>query len=244
MRALGADNFSIQPICSCSDKSTLDKMECLFIEEYHSVVPFGYNLMKGGGGVGGHHPNTLAILSEKARKENLSPERIEKMSKAKLGKKQPKEVVDKRIKTGWKHKESTTDKISKSHLGLVASEETRKKQSESAKKRVRTPGCTKSAVASNIGRPCSEEKKRKISEANTGKKRTQEQKDKIAASLPTRRPVIDNEGRVFLSIKEAAAHLGVLPSSISAAVRGKVKTCKGFIFKYYFPNPSDPSQNP
>src|SRR3954471_13729319 len=49
----GFDVFVVHVLCSCSDQTELDKMECYFIEHYNTKTPSGYNT-KGGGANGKH----------------------------------------------------------------------------------------------------------------------------------------------------------------------------------------------
>jgi len=45
-------------------------------------------------------------------------------------------------------------------------------------------------------------------------------------------PVMRNDGQVFSSIREAARAIGADSSGVSHVLSGKIKTCKGFSFKY------------
>jgi len=44
--------------------------------------------------------------------------------------------------------------------------------------------------------------------------------------------VVDHQGNEYPSIKDAAAKIGVAHSSVSAVVTGRLKSVKGFVFKY------------
>ena len=103
-----------------------------------------------------------------------------------------------------------------------------------------------------LGKPCSEEKKQKISEAQKGKHLTEEHKrhlseakrgksykppseetrQKISASH-NKTPVrcIDS-GVVYESIQECARQLGLEASAICACCKGKHKVVHGFRFEY------------
>ena len=105
-----------------------------------------------------------------------------------------------------------------------------------------------------LGKPCSEEKKRKISEAQKGKivseetrrrqsesaKRrkhngcSEEVKEKLRNSYPKMRKVYCIEtDTVYKSVQECARQLELNASYVSAVCRGKYKTAKGFHLKYY-----------
>jgi group I intron endonuclease len=44
----GADKFKIEAICSALTEEALDDLEILFIKEYNSLAPNGYNILPGG----------------------------------------------------------------------------------------------------------------------------------------------------------------------------------------------------
>jgi hypothetical protein len=119
-----------------------------------------------------------------------SPEHIAAMAKANigntynLGKKRPKEVVERIAKanTGKKRSEETKRKLSESHLGKKDSEETKLKKSNSAKK-------PKSVEhAENIRKSKLGEKNPMFGKPspNRGKKMSDEQKEKIRQSIKKR----------------------------------------------------------
>jgi group I intron endonuclease len=58
----GFDVFVVHVLCSCSDQTELDKMECSFIEHYNTKTPSGYNT-KGGGANGKHDQITKDKMS-------------------------------------------------------------------------------------------------------------------------------------------------------------------------------------
>lgn len=105
-----------------------------------------------------------------------------------------------------------------------------------------------------LGKSCSEEKKRKISEAQKGKiisaetrrrqseaakkrkhtSQSKETKEKLRNSYPRMRKVYCVEtDTVYKSVHECARQLGLGASHVSAVCRGKYKTAKGFHLKYY-----------
>jgi len=103
-----------------------------------------------------------------------------------------------------------------------------------------------------FGHPCSEEKKKKISEAQKGRKLTEEHKKKLSEAAKKRhtpcseqgrenirkashkKPVYCEElGQVFESVQECGRQLGIPATSISKLCKGKGKTLKGYHLRYY-----------
>lgn len=104
-----------------------------------------------------------------------------------------------------------------------------------------------------LGKPCSEEKKKKISEAQKGRefseehkkklseaaqKRhvpcSEEKKKKLSKNYPNKKPVYCEElNQVFESVQECSKQLDIPATNISKICKGKGKTAKGYHFKYY-----------
>lgn len=103
-----------------------------------------------------------------------------------------------------------------------------------------------------LGHPCSEEKKKKISEAQKGKKLTEEHKQKLSEAAKKRhtpcsekakenirkashkKPVYCEElNQVFESVQECSRQLGIPATNISKLCNGRGKTLKGYHLKYY-----------
>lgn len=57
----GIDNFEFKLVCVCFDED-MDKLEEQYIEKFNTLVPYGYNLRKGGNG-GRHHEETKRKIS-------------------------------------------------------------------------------------------------------------------------------------------------------------------------------------
>ena len=104
----------------------------------------------------------------------------------------------------------------------------------------------------NLGHPCSEEKKKKISEAQKGRVFTEEHKQKLSEAAKKRytpcseqakenirkashkRPVYCEElDKVFESVQECSRQLGIPATNISKLCNGRGKTLKGYHLKYY-----------
>lgn len=99
----GVDNFEFSVLCELPNEE-LNDHEILEIIERNTIVPFGYNIKKGGDN---HevHPETRAKISESSKGRVSSEETRRKISESKKGRKNP-------------------------MYGRTASEETRKKMSE------------------------------------------------------------------------------------------------------------------
>ena len=124
---------------------------------------------------------------------------------------------------------------------FIVSEEGREKLSK-AKKRKKN----------GLGHPCSEEKKKKISEAQKGRKLTEEHKQKLSEAAKKRHTPCSEQARenirkashkrkiyceeldtIFESVQECARQIGASPSNISKLCNGRGKTLKGYHLRYY-----------
>jgi hypothetical protein len=87
-----------------------------------------------------------------------------------------------------------------------------------------------------LGIPHSEITKKKISEANKGKPKSQETINKRILSRRKNKTIqFDIEGNrlnSFDSCKEAGEYVGTSLSNISSCCIGKAKTAKGYVWKY------------
>lgn len=103
-----------------------------------------------------------------------------------------------------------------------------------------------------LGHPCSEEKKKKISEAQKGRRLTEEHKQKLSEAAKKRhtpcseqakenirkashkKPVYCEElNKVFESVQECSRQLGIPATNISKLCNGRGKTLKGYHLRYY-----------
>lgn len=103
-----------------------------------------------------------------------------------------------------------------------------------------------------LGHPCSEEKKKKISEAQKGRHLTEEHKQKLSEAAKKRhtpcseqakenirkashkKPVYCEElNKVFESVQECSRQLGIPATNISKLCNGRGKTLKGYHLRYY-----------
>ena len=104
----------------------------------------------------------------------------------------------------------------------------------------------------NLGHSCSEEKKKKISEAQKGREFTEEHKQKLSEAAKNRhvpcseekkqtlkekshkKPVYCEElDKVFESVQECGRQLGIPATSITKLCNGRGKTLKGYHLRYY-----------
>ena len=103
-----------------------------------------------------------------------------------------------------------------------------------------------------LGYPCSEEKKKKIRDAQKGRKFTEEHKQKLSEAAKNRhvpcsekkkqilkekshkKPVYCEElNKVFESVQECGRQLGIPATNISKLCNGRGKTLKGYHLRYY-----------
>ena len=101
-------------------------------------------------------------------------------------------------------------------------------------------------IGPKIGHPVSAETREELRKKNLGKKQTQETIQKrreafkkkkengwVKDGSKTFKAVVCLEtGEVFPSVKSAAEKIGVKPSRVSAVLKGRDKSCKGYHFDY------------
>lgn len=140
----GVDNFSIEVLHRCSSQEEMDRMEIQFIAKLKTFAPGGYNLTLGGGGKSGykHSAESVEKMAASHRGKPLTEEHKKKVSESLIGNKRA---------LGSRHSEETKSAISAMQIGIKrppqteahraaiaaaragtkASEETRRKMSES-----------------------------------------------------------------------------------------------------------------
>lgn len=103
-----------------------------------------------------------------------------------------------------------------------------------------------------LGHPCSEEKKKKISEAQKGRHLTKEHKQKLSEMAKKRhapcseqtrenirkashkKPIYCEElDKVFESVQDCCRQLGIPATNISKLCEGRGKTLRGYHLRYY-----------
>lgn len=144
----GVENFTIELLCVCESQAALDQAEVRLIAEHGTFAPGGYNLTRGGGGKSGykHRPESIERTVAAHRGKPLTEEHKRKVSMSLLGNKRAlglKHSEETRRLISEKNKSRTLPPISDIHRerlaaarrGTKASEATRKKMSESQKRR-------------------------------------------------------------------------------------------------------------
>ena len=144
----GIENFKKEILCKCDSKEELDTKEIYWIEKLNSMIPIGYNLTNGGGGVVGYKHTDEAII---------------KMSKASTEMWTSQDYLDKILPTRNAHwtderKLSRSTRMSGSQNPMYG-----KKHSEEAKLKV---------SEANTGNTWSEERKLKYGQEHTGENNT------------------------------------------------------------------------
>ena len=222
VKKYGKENFIREVLCFCKTAEEAFKNEAIFIKEYGTLVPNGYNLNSTGG---------ISVPGMK-----LSNEHKKKLSEAHTGKKCSEETKKKLSESNrglvpWnKGKTKETDKrmikLSESRKGQVPSDETRVKLSEAAMGHVAwNRGLTKETNRIMMG----------ISKALIGEKSYNY--GRTGSNNPLSKPILQyTKDGVF--IKEWGSEImaeqgtGVGYRSISNCVCGKGKTGGGFIWKF------------
>lgn len=151
----GRDNFSFSVLCWCADKADANEVEELLIALGDTRVN-GYNITPGGFGTGAGEDNPFFGKSHTA-------ELKAKLSKSKLGKPMA---------------TATREKIAKANRNRTMSEATKAKLRARAKSEL----CSERTAAANRARVWSAESKAKLVAYNTGRKMSDETKEKIAAA--------------------------------------------------------------
>ena len=233
----GKDNFSLEVVASANSQEELNELEVKWIEKLGTLSPGGYNLVSGGKN-GYKSKETI----EKLRLANLgkkaSPETKAKMSASqKIAQLEPSVVEEKRKRMhGNKYtlgvpawNKGITGQDSHSHGNHFAlgkggrktpnwSPETRRRISESAKKRMLNP-----ALQPMLGKKHTAEARAKISAANL---RRAEPARKVSICLT-------DTGVIYKTIKSACLELGIGYESIRNSLdSGKPTRKHGYIFVY------------
>lgn len=217
----GESHFSFYVLEIC-DVESLNNREMYYIDELGAFRD-GYNMTLGREGTRGcfHTDEYKKHMHDISVGKKFSEDTRLKMSLAKKGIPQPETEAR---KAGRKI-------VSEKLKGRKRSEEHCKKLSESLKgktpwnKGMKMPD---DYVHPMQGKHHSDGAKSKISKANSGKKRSKEQREKIS------KPIICVEtGETFSSITEAADKHNVTIGAISRVLRGKSGTCCGLHWSYY-----------
>jgi group I intron endonuclease len=156
LKKYGYDGFDKVILEECpNDINFLNRREIFWIKYYNSMLN-GYNLTGGGGAKGTYSPESIEKMRNAQLGKNHTEETKEKIRKITTGKKQSNETISKRkySNKNFKHTETSKRKMSILATGRKHTEQTKKKLSEMQMGRIRSPR--------------SEETKRRISEAKLG----------------------------------------------------------------------------
>ena len=100
MQRYGFENFKFKELFTAFGKNELDEAEKLLVEEFSPV----YNMTKGGSGLRGYKPTQETIKKQSTTMQKLlqNPTIRDKWVQAQLGRKHPKEEVQRTAKARWK----------------------------------------------------------------------------------------------------------------------------------------------
>ena len=210
IKEFGKNNFSKEILCWATDQRELDQLEIDAINSVDAVNSNNYYNIAPGGFT---HEQSL-----------LTREKISKTL------------------TGIKRSDETKRKMSECKKRENLSEETRQKLKEKATGRKMSPESIEKMRQKKIGQPVSDETRRKISEANKGRKVSDETRENMRKAqkghpkypgtgiAPIRVRCIET-GEEFDSLSEAGRKTGIDFKSISAYLKGKIKSAKGYHFE-------------
>lgn len=178
IKKYGKENFSKEILELFDSNQKAFDAQKKYINEYNTLRPNGYNISPMGGHQcsGGVSEETKKQISKSVSKNfKNNPDYREKIRKAATGVKQSQETINKRIEktTGRKHTKEAKIKIGKAHRG--------RKHSEASRANMRDAHIGQ--IPWNKGIPMEEETRRKLSEANKGKKQSAKTIAKIKATL-------------------------------------------------------------
>jgi group I intron endonuclease len=124
--------------------------------------------------------------------------------------------------SGFKHSESTRERLSKFYSGRVFSKEVRKKISLSLKGRVHTVEALAKMSEAKLGYKKTEEHKNKISASSVGRTHTDESKFKISKTRGTAIVVYNietGEKLNFPSVRSVSRHFSVSNNTIARYIK-------------------------
>lgn len=212
LRELGAENFEIQSLATCFSRVALDATEARLIAEQGTVYPNGYNL-RDGGFSHSVHASTKAKISNSMKGIVHSAESIKKMADSNRGKTRSKEQC--RL-----HSEKLKGR--KQDPAIV------EKRAAALRGKKRPPEVGQLISKALKGKPQRPEVVEKRAEARRGKKLSAEARLNIGQGH--RKPIIDHNGVLYPSVKQASIDLGISACYISKVLNGQFKCAKGFSF--------------
>ncbi len=194
MAKYGIENFKPEVIDTADYLEEMNEKECLWIKRLHSDDRrIGYNLEKGGNGLGRVSEETKLKISMTLKGRKHSPEHTKKCADARRGK-PVSEETRKRLslmQKGVKRSKEHILAIVRGHTGLKLTEATKRKISEATK-----------------GKKRSEETKRKISgENNHGAKCTKELVDQLRKEHETTNITISALARKYNLVRTTVSQI-------------------------------------
>lgn len=218
IKKYGPEQFEVEQLAKAFSQSELDQLEKHYIEHLGALNPGGYNLKTGG--------QNGCEFSEESR---------QKMSSAKLGTTVPAETrakMSESHKKFWANNEDACAKRSQQSKDTWKDPEYRETMSKIRTEYWADPE-NRARMAEQAKEFTTEEHKAKISEAVKAAHDRPEVRAKMQAHINTRKKkVIDSNGNIYNSIKEAAAAVGCKSSTIVKTLKGIYKTAGGLTWKY------------
>lgn len=118
---------------------------------------------------------------------------------------------------GGRLSEDTREKLRKASTGRKHSKEARAKISKARLGSIASEETKEILSKAHLGHTVSEETKEKMSKAHLGQKKKR---------------IIDQNGIVYEGVSDAAKALGIKSCNISKTLHGRMKTCRGYVFKF------------
>jgi hypothetical protein len=132
-RKCGKDSFCLVILATTESKHEADHLEKFYIALFKTLTPNGYNIALGGDGGAIHTEEMKKLISLK----------LKGRPSHRKGTKTPQSVCQKisegLYRAGFRHSNDHKEKMSVRFKGRIMSDETKKKMSESAKRRANTP---------------------------------------------------------------------------------------------------------
>jgi len=220
IRKYGREAFSLDTITRCADQASLDAAECFLIEYEGTKSPKGYNLKGGGSGGGKQDDETCARHSEFMRAQYRDPAARQAHAEFMRGIWTP-EV---RARASASHKKRCEDPAERARMAGIA------------KAHWATPGAREAGSIASQAR-WTPERRASFAAAVADSWRDPERRAVREAAVNAARyraPVVvikDGIETRFRSQREAAQALGVSEGNLSAMLRGKGKTLRGYTFR-------------
>lgn len=176
------DNFEHEIVYDNLTKEEADYFEDLMINSLNTTdYNYGYNI-KNGGSIGKHSEETKQKIrtNSKGKHQNVI---VSTETKQKISNTLKEYYKIHKPRSGFKHSEESKKKMSEAHKNI--SDETRKKMSLATSGK-NNPMYGKPGT--NLGKKFSEEHKKRIGEANKGKKRSLEARQKMSLAQKGKQP--------------------------------------------------------